>query len=95
MGVSAEEERLSLNTLIAKSVESRRRELVFNSDIASLVTGDFTIDSIEYQALQLLRKVTIFQEPCDSVRTRPAPHNNRYLSSGYLVNARISWRGEL
>ena len=41
MGVWAEAERLSLNTIIADSVECWRRELVFSSDIAILVTGRF------------------------------------------------------
>jgi hypothetical protein len=59
--VSSEEERLTLNTLLASSVESQRREFVFNADVASLLVGDFATESIESQSLKLLRGLTYFQ----------------------------------
>ena len=60
--MDSEEERLTLNALLASAVESERREFVFNADVASLLVGDFATESIESQSLQLLRGLAYFQQ---------------------------------
>ncbi|KAL7905886.1 hypothetical protein GGI35DRAFT_124542 [Trichoderma velutinum] len=60
--VDKDEERLKLETLLLESVASRRREFIFRCDISSLLAGEFTSQSIDALARQLLRSLTFFQQ---------------------------------
>ena len=67
MGVGAEEDRLSLDTLLSSVVVSKKRELIFKTNILGLFAGDFTANSIELQAMQLLRGLTHFRQHDEKV----------------------------
>ena len=70
LGVDSEEERLPLYALLTSAVESERREFVFNTDVASLLVGDFATQSIESQSLQLLDGLIYFQRHDKQVSIR-------------------------
>ncbi|KAL7956585.1 ankyrin repeat-containing domain protein [Trichoderma compactum] len=62
MVVGQDEERLKLETLLLESVASRRREFVFRCDMASLLAGELTGQSIDGLARQLLESLVFFQQ---------------------------------
>jgi hypothetical protein len=74
------EERLGLDTFITDSVKSRKREFVFRCNIAGLLSGDLTHDSIERQALQLLRGLIYFRQHDDQLTT--PLENNIHMHDG-------------
>ena len=59
--VCPEEDMHDLGTFVA-SMRTERRELVFRFEVASLLVGDLTQESIEQQAIRLLRGLTVLRE---------------------------------
>ncbi|OAG40479.1 hypothetical protein AYO21_05379 [Fonsecaea monophora] len=93
LGVDSEEKRLTMNTLLASSVECERREFIFKADVASLLVGDFATESIESQSLQLLRGLTCFQRH-DKQLTRRAMVFVAYDLGALIVKNAISIAGQ-